>query len=83
MSASMAKLMFHLTDREIDVARLYATGLTLAAVGAELGISGKTAFFHLARFNRNTNTSGAAQVARWVITNLESHSPTEVTHRHD
>lgn len=55
-----------LTDREKEVARLVAQGLTNAEIGAQLFISAGTAKTHVAHVQRKLDTRNRVGVAAWV-----------------
>ena len=66
-----------LSDRELDVLRLAAQGLTNRAIGAELGISERTVHSHLmnifAKLHVNSRTEAAMKAVRmgWITPDLK------------
>ena len=52
-----------LTDREVDLLRLVARGLTNSEIGAELFISAGTAGVHVSNILRKLGVSGRVQAA--------------------
>ena len=58
-----ASAPYGLTDRELAVLRLVATGRTNAQIGAELYISPKTAGVHISHILRKLGVSGRVQAA--------------------
>jgi len=57
---------YGLTERELAVLRLLATGRTNAQIGAELYISPKTAGVHVSNILRKLGVSGRVQAAAWA-----------------
>lgn len=55
-----------LTDRETEIARLVAKGLTNAEIGAELFISAGTAKTHIANVQRKVDARNRVGIAAWV-----------------
>jgi DNA-binding CsgD family transcriptional regulator len=55
-----------LTARELEVARLIATGGTNAAIAAELGIAPKTASAHVEHILAKLGVARRAEIATWV-----------------
>jgi DNA-binding NarL/FixJ family response regulator len=55
-----------LTDRELQVARLIASGLTNRQIAAELAISERTADTHVQNMLNRLGVSSRAQVAAWI-----------------
>jgi DNA-binding NarL/FixJ family response regulator len=55
-----------LTDRERDVARLVALGMTNAEIGAELFISAGTAKTHVANIQRKLGARNRVGIAAWA-----------------
>jgi non-specific serine/threonine protein kinase len=55
-----------LTERELEVARAVARGLTNRAIGAELVISKKTVDAHLRHVLRKLGATRRSQIAQWV-----------------
>jgi DNA-binding NarL/FixJ family response regulator len=66
-----------LSDRELDVLKLAAKGLTNRAIGFELGISERTVHSHLmnifAKMQVNSRTEAAMKAVRlgWITTNTK------------
>jgi DNA-binding NarL/FixJ family response regulator len=66
-----------LSDRELDVLRLAAQGLTNRAIGAELGISERTVHSHLmnifSKLHVNSRTEAAMKAVRmgWIAPDLK------------
>jgi DNA-binding NarL/FixJ family response regulator len=58
-----------LTERELDVARLLARGKTNNAIGAGLGISGRTVQIHVAHIYKKIGVSSRAGAAVWLMEN--------------
>jgi DNA-binding CsgD family transcriptional regulator len=56
----------HLSDREFEVLRLVARGKTNEQIGAELGISKKTAQHHVAHACRKIRVTGRVGAALWL-----------------
>ncbi len=56
-----------LTARESEVLRLVARGLTNEAVAEALGISERTARYHLSRIYRRLGTRGRSQAIAWAV----------------
>ncbi|MGC9376752.1 response regulator [Streptomyces sp. MH13] len=55
-----------LTERETEIARLVAKGLTNAEIGAELFISAGTAKTHIANIQRKLDARNRVGIAAWV-----------------
>ncbi|MGW0330975.1 response regulator [Streptomyces sp. NPDC003011] len=55
-----------LTERETEIARLVAKGLTNAEIGAELFISAGTAKTHVANIQRKLDARNRVGIAAWV-----------------
>jgi DNA-binding NarL/FixJ family response regulator len=55
-----------LTERELEVARAVARGLTNRAIGEELVISKKTVDAHLRHLLRKLGATRRSQIAQWV-----------------
>nr|WP_202805796.1 response regulator transcription factor [Actinopolymorpha alba] len=64
--ASGARPQETLTDREIEVARLVATGRTNAEIGAELFISAGTTKTHIANIQRKLGVRNRVGIAAWA-----------------
>ncbi|MDA5280831.1 MULTISPECIES: response regulator transcription factor [unclassified Streptomyces] len=58
-----------LTDRETEIARLVAKGLTNAEIGSELFISAGTAKTHIANIQRKLDVRNRVGIAAWVWDN--------------
>jgi HD-GYP domain-containing protein (c-di-GMP phosphodiesterase class II) len=58
-----------LTEREVEVLRLAAKGLTTAAIASELSISPKTADHHIQHVYTKINVSTRAAAALWAMQN--------------
>jgi DNA-binding NarL/FixJ family response regulator len=58
-----------LTDRELEVVRLLAEGLSPTEVGARLHLSVKTVSTHKARAQEKLGLSGTAELVRYAIEN--------------
>jgi DNA-binding CsgD family transcriptional regulator len=56
-----------LTERELEVCRLIASGCSTRQTAAELFISPKTVEFHLGRAYRKLSVSNRAQLTRAII----------------
>ncbi|WP_330330504.1 response regulator transcription factor [Streptomyces sp. NBC_00536] len=61
-----AALIESLTDRETEIARLVAKGLTNAEIGTELFISAGTAKTHVAHIQRKLDVRNRVGIAAWV-----------------
>jgi DNA-binding CsgD family transcriptional regulator len=61
-----------LTARELEVARLIATGNTNAEIAAELGIAPKTASAHVEHILAKLGASRRAEIASWVASVVPS-----------
>ncbi len=59
-----------LTEREIEIARLVAKGLTNAEIGTELFISSGTAKTHVANIQRKLDVRNRVGIAAWVWENI-------------
>ncbi|HEV8546874.1 MAG TPA: LuxR C-terminal-related transcriptional regulator, partial [Candidatus Limnocylindrales bacterium] len=57
-----------LTSREFEVARLIASGMTNAAIAAELSIAPKTASAHVEHILAKLGVSRRAEIGAWVAT---------------
>jgi DNA-binding NarL/FixJ family response regulator len=57
-----------LTAREVEVARLIATGSTNAEIAAELGIAPKTASAHVEHILAKLGAARRAEIATWIAT---------------
>jgi DNA-binding CsgD family transcriptional regulator len=55
-----------LTDREVEVARLVAEGLTNHAIASRLCVAPRTAESHVANIRRKLEVRSRAQIAAWV-----------------
>ncbi|MEI5035992.1 response regulator transcription factor [Streptomyces sp. S1A(2023)] len=64
-----AQPMDALTNRETEIARLVAKGLTNAEVGAELFISAGTAKTHVANIQRKLSVRNRVGIAAWIWAN--------------
>jgi pimeloyl-ACP methyl ester carboxylesterase/DNA-binding CsgD family transcriptional regulator len=64
-----------LTDREAQVARLVAVGLTTQEIGARLGVAARTADTHVQNIRHKLQVRSRAQIATW-ITEHDAH-PTD------
>jgi DNA-binding NarL/FixJ family response regulator len=58
-----------LTDREIEILRLVAKGLTTDAIGAKLWVSVPTVKFHLRNVYRKLGVANRTAAARWAYEN--------------
>jgi DNA-binding CsgD family transcriptional regulator len=58
-----------LTDREVEVLRLAARGLTTAAIASQLSISPKTADHHIQHVYSKIDVSTRAAAALWAMQN--------------
>jgi DNA-binding NarL/FixJ family response regulator len=54
-----------LTDRQLEAARLLATGLSNKEIGAQMGISERAVKSHLQAICRKAKISGRVQIALW------------------
>ncbi|MGC9498919.1 response regulator [Streptomyces sp. WG7] len=61
-----ARPLESLTERETEIARLVAKGLTNAEIGAELFISAGTAKTHIANIQRKLDARNRVGIAAWV-----------------
>ncbi|HEX3650942.1 MAG TPA: alpha/beta fold hydrolase [Pseudonocardiaceae bacterium] len=57
-----------LTERELEVARLVADGLTNQAIASKLAIAPRTAEAHVEHIRRKLGVRSRAQIAAWVTT---------------
>ncbi|MET9607917.1 response regulator transcription factor [Streptomyces sp. NPDC006512] len=64
-----ASVTVPLTDRETEIARLVAKGLTNAEIGTELFISAGTAKTHIANIQRKLDVRNRVGIAAWVWDN--------------
>jgi pimeloyl-ACP methyl ester carboxylesterase/DNA-binding CsgD family transcriptional regulator len=64
---------FHLTPREVDVARLVAAGLTNHAIAAELRIAARTVDTHVGNIRGKLGARSRAQVAAWITEHDDGH----------
>jgi DNA-binding CsgD family transcriptional regulator len=55
-----------LTAREMQVARLVATGLTNQAIASTLSVAPRTAEAHVENIRRKLDVRSRAQIAAWV-----------------
>jgi pimeloyl-ACP methyl ester carboxylesterase len=55
-----------LTERELEVAHLVATGLTNRAIASRLGIAPRTAEAHVEHIRRKLDVRSRAQIAAWA-----------------
>lgn len=62
-----------LTDRETEVARLMATGLTNAELAARLGISARTVDAHIEHIRNKLGLRTRSQIAVWTHERLGKH----------
>lgn len=62
-----------LTQREDEVAKLIAAGLTNAAIGRRLGISERTAERHAENIRGKLGVGSRTQVAAWVASRVGTH----------
>jgi DNA-binding CsgD family transcriptional regulator len=58
----------HLTDRQLEAARLVATGLSNKEAGNQMGISERGVKTHLQAIGRKANIRGRVQIAMWYMT---------------
>ena len=56
-----------LTARELDVVPLIARGLADKEIAARLGISVRTAEYHVDRIRKKLGLSSRVQIAGWVV----------------
>jgi DNA-binding CsgD family transcriptional regulator len=56
-----------LTEREKEVAKLYADGLATAEVATRLNITSNTALSHRANIMRKLGLERVTQIVRWAI----------------
>jgi DNA-binding NarL/FixJ family response regulator len=68
----VARALDELTAREREVARLLLRGMTNRQIGAELGITERTAETHVCRILAKLNLDSRAQFARFVVDNEET-----------
>ncbi|MDJ0382270.1 response regulator transcription factor [Streptomyces sp. G-G2] len=66
VKSKSAALIEALTDRETEIARLVAKGLTNAEIGSELFISAGTAKTHIANVQRKLDVRNRVGIAAWV-----------------
>ena len=60
-----------LTDRELEIVRLFGKGFTTAEVAKELGISGKTVESHRGNLRRKLNLRSGSDLLRFALANSE------------
>jgi DNA-binding NarL/FixJ family response regulator len=56
-----------LSQRELEVARLVAQGLADKEIAARLGISVRTAEYHVEQIRRKLNCGSRTQIATWIV----------------
>ena len=56
-----------LTERELQVARLVASGLRNRDIAAELNVSVRTAESHVERIRTKLGFRSRAQIGRWIV----------------
>jgi DNA-binding NarL/FixJ family response regulator len=56
------------TDRQLEAARLIATGLSNKEAGNQMGISERAVKTHLQAIGRKANISGRVKIAVWYLT---------------
>jgi DNA-binding NarL/FixJ family response regulator len=56
-----------LTEREIEIVKAVARGLSSQAIGKELWVTEQTVKFHLTNIYRKLNVSNRTEAARWAF----------------